>query len=114
MYGIGRENDEYTDGNEQEESRTVCSRTRIGVKAAFLKEFPQYSEYDYNWQLNIVKIAVMCADLPHVVFKNDSKKKCKADDRSIQLNLESLRKAEERRRSQQEETEEIDLTKILK
>lgn len=83
-YGVGGEDDELYEDDDPEGSRAICSRTRIGIKGAFLKEFPSYTEKDYLTRLSIPKIAIMLADQPRVIFKNNKKDKVKFTEEELE------------------------------
>ena len=70
------------DDDDEEGSRGIPSRTRIGKKAALIEKFPylgndrfifgfRFPEYAYN-ETPLAKLDVMISDLPHVEY--DKKK----------------------------------------
>lgn len=139
-YGV---DDGYKGGLDEDDgkgSRSVPSRTYIGSRAAFIKEYPEYGRirsfffglvevpfWGYRCVLSVAQIMIMSADVPHTLFlgRNDEGKGRKEqepfnpykpvdpDDPSIRLNEESLRRARERRRNMEAVREPLNLKDIF-
>ena len=139
-YGV---DDGYKGGLDEDDgkgSRSVPSRTYIGSRAAFIKEYPEYGRirsfffglievpfWGYRCVLSVAQIMIMSADVPHTLFlgRNDERKGRKEqepfnpyktidpDDPSIRLNEESLRRARERRRNMEAVREPLNLKDIF-
>lgn len=139
-YGV---DDGYKGGLDEDDgkgSRAVPSRTYIGSRAAFIKEYPEYGRirsfffglvevpfWGYRCVLSVAQIMIMSADVPHTLFlgRNDEGKGRKEqepfnpykpvdpDDPSIRLNEESLRRARERRRNMEAVREPLNLKDIF-
>ena len=104
------------DGDDEEGSRAIPSRTALGIQAAFVKDFPAYGvprrrlgkweiNYGYRWVLTIPQIQIMQADLPHTLYIRDKRTgKRKGPDNyeynpkdpAIAKTEESLRRRKER------------------
>ena len=73
QYRIVREPESVEDEADSNGSSTISPRTGLGSKADFLKAFPQYTEYDYDHRISIVKRAIMCSDMSRIEWKKDKK-----------------------------------------
>jgi len=125
-YGILGSDSGDDDEPDEEGSRAVASRTYIGIRSAFGKEYPWtleplrllwglvvIEEYVYRCVLSNAKISLMISDLPHIEYKKEKKQGyTKKDyDEAVVANQEIHRKYLAMKEA--EKGKEIDLTKLI-
>jgi len=87
--------DEYVEEEaDKDRTETIVSRTSIGEKASFMKEFG-VSDYDYEHRISVPLRTIMCIDLPRVDY--DKGKKTKKSDYDF-VKEQNRRLAEERKK----------------
>ena len=73
------------------------SRTAVGERTSFLKEFPGITGHQYDWKISIALRTIMLLDLPRVEYIDKDKPKVKKSD--MDLVKQKNRELEEKRAS---------------
>ena len=66
-YGISLDDEYVQDEADETGSRTIVSRTSIGEKTSFCKEFG-VSSWEYDWKISVPLRTIMLLDLPRVEY----------------------------------------------
>lgn len=93
-YDIDSGNEYLEETDDKDRTETIVSRTAIGEKASFIKEFG-VTDYEYEHVISIPLRTIMCIDLPRIDYDKD--KKIKKSD--LDFVKEENRKSWERQKA---------------
>jgi hypothetical protein len=76
------EEEDNKDGDD-ETSKFIQSRTGIGEMGNFLKDYPQYSEFQYKWNLSVEKRILLLVDASRMEYSTKKKKKKEKEEETV-------------------------------